>query len=210
MRCATAVLFLLRGAAPTTRLLLFVAVSVALHSVSLGVSFRSATGTQVSAAASVAPALHATLVRSGNDAATPQSSSAMPGKPGERDSDRRREAQEAPDLTQASAGPRAHRYPVADKWYSASELDVRAEPLDAVEFEYPRSPGGGVMIGRVELALYVDERGYVRKLEVRKSEPERVFDEAALRGWKDVRFSPAMRGGTAVKSEKIIQVDFQP
>lgn len=95
-----------------------------------------------------------------------------------------------------------------DRWYTASELDVRAEPVTPVEFEYP--PRLGRLIGRVEVALFIDERGNVRKAQVLSAEPEKLFDEAALNGWRNVRFSPAMRGGVAVKSEKIVQVDFQP
>jgi TonB family protein len=199
----------LAGSAPTTRLLLFVAASIALHGITLGFDVPSDGARRRAPSASATPPLDATLMRA-SDAAASAPVTATSEQTSEHGGNAQTDTQ---DATGPARGPAAAdrlnlRFP--DKWYSASELDVRAEPLDAVEFEYPRSPGGGVIIGRVELALYVDERGYVRKLEVRKSEPERVFDEAALKGWRDVRFSPAMRGGTAVKSEKIVQVDFQP
>lgn len=104
--------------------------------------------------------------------------------------------------------PDAPRLPMPDKWYTASELDVRAEPVSRVDFAYP--PNLERIIGRVEIALFIDEQGNVKKAQVLAAEPEKLFDEAALNGWRNVRFSPAMRGGVAVKSEKIVQVDFQP
>jgi TonB family protein len=100
--------------------------------------------------------------------------------------------------------------PFPDKWYTASELDVRAEPLGEVRLSYPEELEGSGIPGRAHVLLFIDERGVVRKTHLVESEPARLFDNAALRAWGDVRFSPAKKRGVAVKSQKLIELEFKP
>jgi TonB family protein len=100
--------------------------------------------------------------------------------------------------------------PFPDKWYAASELDVRAEPLNEVRVGYPEELEGSGIPGRVQVLLFIDERGVVRKAHVIDSEPARIFDNAAVQAWVNVRFSAAKRSGSAVKSQKLIELDFKP
>jgi TonB family protein len=100
--------------------------------------------------------------------------------------------------------------PFPDKWYTASELDVRAEPLGEVRLSYPEELEGSGIPGRAHVLLFIDERGVVRKTNLVESEPARLFDDAALRAWADVRFAPAKRRGVAVKSQKLIELEFKP
>jgi TonB family protein len=62
----------------------------------------------------------------------------------------------------------------------------------------------------VRLLLHIDERGVVRKAHVEESLPEGMFDDAALSAWTDVRFSPALKDGLAVKSRKLLEISFSP
>ena len=100
--------------------------------------------------------------------------------------------------------------PFPDKWFDASEVDVRAEPLSGVDLEYPDELSGTGIRGRVYVLLYIDERGIVRNLRVTEADPPKLFDAAALRAWKDVRFSPAKKAGSAVKSRKLLELAFAP
>lgn len=97
-----------------------------------------------------------------------------------------------------------------DKWYTAEELDARAEPLTALKLAYPEQLAGRRMRGRVRIVLFIDEQGSVRDAQVIASQPKLVFDDAALQAWRNVRFSPALKGSQAVKSTKLLEVDFGP
>jgi TonB family protein len=100
-------------------------------------------------------------------------------------------------------------YPATDKWHTAEEVDVRAEPLTPVNLGYPEHLAARIR-GRVRIALFIDELGWVRKAQVLASEPERFFDLVAIQAWQDVRFSPALKGDLPVKSEKLLEIDFVP
>src|SRR5690349_18910925 len=78
--------------------------------------------------------------------------------------------------------------PLSEKWYAAEELDVLATPIGEVHLDYPEELEGSGMAGRVQLRLFIDERGVVRRMQVVEAEPKRFFDRAAMRAWKDVRF----------------------
>jgi periplasmic protein TonB len=99
---------------------------------------------------------------------------------------------------------------LADKWFTAEEVDVRAEPLGQIDLEYPDELEGTRLRGRVYLLLHIDERGVVRNMRVTQADPPKLFDAAAMRAWKDVRFSPAQKAGAAVKSQKLLELAFTP
>ena len=120
-------------------------------------------------------------------------------------------APEALALASPRAGaPDGLDLPLPDKWFTAQELDVRAEPLDGIKLVYPKELVGTGAGGRVRIVLFIDERGVVRKTQIAASEPERLFDDAAINAWQDIRFSPAMKDGVAVKSQKLLEMDFLP
>jgi protein TonB len=100
--------------------------------------------------------------------------------------------------------------PFPDKWYTAKELEVRAEPLSDIQLDYPQELEDTGIPGRVQIVLFIDERGIVRRTAIVESEPAKLFDKAAVRAWVDVKFSPARKGGVAVKSQKLLELSFQP
>ena len=121
------------------------------------------------------------------------------------------EAAAAPAQADARAGePGGADLPFPDKWYTAAEVDVRAEPIGDVSVDYPEELEGSGIPGRVRLLLFIDERGVVQRMRITESEPARVFDKAALRAWTGVTFSPAKKSGVAVKSQKLLELDFRP
>ena len=202
------------------RLLVCVGASLALHAVTLGV--RGPVGASITYDGRAnTPTIQAVLIPS------PPSSTITESLM--RDSQTRHPTTPPGVLQQASrplvdswsnkeALPRAYlgdgeragaAYPAPDKWHTAEEVDVRAEPLTPVNLGYPEHLAARIY-GRVRIALFIDERGWVRKAQVLASEPEQVFDAAAIQAWRDVRFSPALKGDLPVKSEKLLEIDFVP
>lgn len=124
-------------------------------------------------------------------------------------------AEAEPAQVEAKADPRAGvpggaDLPFPDKWYTATEVDVRAEPIGEVRVEYPMDLEGTGIPGRVRLLLFIDERGVVTRMQITEAEPARLFDAAAMRAWTDVKFSPAQKNGVAVKSQKLLELNFRP
>ncbi|MGZ8212806.1 MAG: TonB family protein, partial [Burkholderiales bacterium] len=111
---------------------------------------------------------------------------------------------------EASPQPDPVTLPLPETWYAAEELDSRAQPLTAVPLRYPPEYLGRGITARARILLHVDELGIVRKAAISEATPEPAFGEAALEAWMDVRFSPAMKEGIAVKSRKLVEIDFQP
>lgn len=93
-------------------------------------------------------------------------------------------------------------------YYKASELDVRAEPLDLIEPEMPSDLPAGVRQGRVTLEVLIDEFGAVAETRVLAADPPGWFDQAAQRAFAEARWQPALREGRQVKSRKLIEVCF--
>ncbi len=100
--------------------------------------------------------------------------------------------------------------PTPEKWYVASELDERAAPINLGRMEYPESLRGTNRSGWVRLRLYIDEQGTVQRMRVESSEPAGVFDEAARTTWGAVRFHPGRKDGVAVKSQKLLELQYLP
>ena len=100
--------------------------------------------------------------------------------------------------------------PAIERYFSSREVDERAEPVNQVDLEYPAEALARNVSGAVKLRLLIDKGGTVREAKVLESEPQGVFDEAALRAIRGLRFQPAIRNGVAVGSVKTIEVPFYP
>lgn len=97
-----------------------------------------------------------------------------------------------------------------DRYYTSRELDVRAEPLNQPPLFYPQEAYQARMRGRVTLRVLVNERGGVDGVTVLDSEPRGVFEAAALEAAQALAFSPAALAGRPVKSQKTLEVVFDP
>lgn len=176
------------------RLSLAVAGSIVVHALALGIHGQG--GATARANRVRAPVLHALLAPAAPD---PDRATSEVG------------AQEQGDA--AASGDRASEsgagLPSPDKWYKRSELDVLAEPMNAVKLDYPETVKAR-RPAQVQVRLFIDERGVVRKTAIEAAGPERAFDETAVQAWQRVRFSPAMKDGVPVKSQKVIEIDFLP
>jgi len=97
-----------------------------------------------------------------------------------------------------------------ERYYTSLELDVRAEPLNDPPLIYPQRAYQERTRGRVTLRILISQRGSVDEVTVLESEPRGMFEEAALDAVRSLQFSPAMRFGQRVKSQKTIEVEFDP
>lgn len=189
----------------------FVAVSIVLHLLTVLGAGRLDLSARQFGDAPARTELHATLAPGGDTRSGP----ALPPVPGETDapeaSAQDAAARNAPLPREGAASDTGGlALPAAETWYTAREVDVRAEPLTEVPLRYPESLRGEAVVGKVHLRLFIDERGVVRKMQVAASEPSGMFDEAAKQAWENVSFSPAVKDGRPVKSQKLLELTYQP
>lgn len=92
--------------------------------------------------------------------------------------------------------------------YAAKDLDVYPQPLNRVEPVYPQTALAGEIGGSVTLLLLIDESGRVSDVSVVDASPQDVFEESALRALSATAYSPAQRGGRAVRSRILVKVDY--
>jgi protein TonB len=82
--------------------------------------------------------------------------------------------------------------------FNLNEVDQPPRLIRAVNPRYPFEAAQKGIEGRVTLRFVVDSTGMAQEPEVVASEPEGVFDEAALAVVKKYKFKPAMKGGKPV------------
>jgi len=97
-----------------------------------------------------------------------------------------------------------------DRYFTSNEVDVRAEPLNDPPLIYPDHAYRMRVRGKVVLRILIDERGNVDDVSVLESRPPQVFDGAALDAARALQFSPALRHGRAVKTQKTVEVVLDP
>jgi TonB family protein len=97
-----------------------------------------------------------------------------------------------------------------DKYYTAREVDVRAEQLNEVDLIYPKRAYENRTKGRVLLRIYINDRGGIDNVVVVESAPAGIFEDAALTATLALHFKPAVKNQRNVKSIKTIEVVFDP
>lgn len=118
-------------------------------------------------------------------------------------------ADDAPPPAAAPEAPVAISLPL-EKYFTARELDVRAEPINEVDLVYPVKAYEMRMPGRVVVRILINEHGAVDGASVVEAAPPGVFEEAALAATQALLFRPAQKHGRGVKSQKTIEVTFDP
>jgi hypothetical protein len=187
----------------------FVAVSAGLHTALLLASdldFGLRLG-----ATPAQPVLHATLASAPAaatvTAAPSAEASASTLKP---DAQRLASGDAAPSADKAVGEPTGgSSLPLPSRWYRATELGSLAQPLTLPLMQYPPEL---VHLGavRLRIRLFIDEYGVVRRLEFVNADVDPAFKTATRTAWENVRFEPARREQVAVKSQKLLEIDFVP
>jgi TonB family protein len=97
---------------------------------------------------------------------------------------------------------------VSPIYYKRSQLDARAYLVTRVDPVYPSGipPTGG----KARIRLFINERGFVDRVAIEESRASAKFGEAAAAAFRTAQFEPGKLKGVAVKSQILIEVDFQP
>jgi len=90
-------------------------------------------------------------------------------------------------------------------YHPASELTERPLPLAAIE---PSFPYGTPATGRLKIRLYINEQGSVDAVDITDAEPAGEFEQATVQAFKEARFRPGYKNGTAVRSQLPIELRF--
>ena len=94
--------------------------------------------------------------------------------------------------------------------YAAKELDVYPQPLNPIEPAYPQIALAGEIGGWVTALLLIDESGRITDVSVVDASPQDVFEESALKALLTTTYSPAEKGGRAVRSRILVRLDYDP
>lgn len=121
----------------------------------------------------------------------------------------------APQSAAASAPPAAPAPPAPGMtissavdltYYSARELDMQPRALRKIVPDYPDDADRQRLSGSVRLQLKLEADGRVSDIEVVSAAPPGVFDESALRAFRNARFAPAIKNGRPVRARVLIEV----
>ena len=112
---------------------------------------------------------------------------------------------EAPKAQSGSSLPTPARY------YRNSEVDTPAMPLSRGPLVFPEHAYVSKLRGTVRARIYIDEEGRVVSVDIVEVKPRGgIFEEAALEALRQVRYSPALLAGLPVRTQKLIEVTFNP
>jgi len=129
------------------------------------------------------------------------------------------------ELPRKSASPPSHTKPAQheigsrpasaapiplENYFHMSEVDLRAEPINEVLLRYPWPAYRRGLSGTVRFRLFISAEGELDKVELLNAEPAGHFEEAALEAITKLRFNAARKNGRPVKSQKTIDVVFDP
>ncbi|MEE4303510.1 MAG: energy transducer TonB [Wenzhouxiangella sp.] len=90
-----------------------------------------------------------------------------------------------------------------------SQGDSDIIPITRQQPYYPHSASMFCLTGRVKLEFMIDEQGIPRNVEVIDSEPEAIFDRAAVSAVETWRFIPACREGRRANRRALQTIEFQ-
>ena len=101
--------------------------------------------------------------------------------------------------------------PIPVRYYKSSEVDTPAMPLERGPLVFPEHAYVSKLRGTVKARIYIDEDGRVVSVDIVNVKPfGGIFEEAALEALRQVRYSPALLAGQTVKTQKLIEVVFDP
>jgi protein TonB len=124
-------------------------------------------------------------------------------------------AAEPPAAARAAAAPAAAA-PVSagptlpDRYFTSRDVDVPAAVRQPPQLVYPEDPYTWRLPGTVRLRVFIEADGSVSRVEVVSAQPPGHFEQAALDAGRALRYEPARIGGQPVRSQKLIDVVFDP
>ena len=93
-------------------------------------------------------------------------------------------------------------------YYSVREIDVVPRAVSAIVPDYPLEADSQKLSGKVTLQLKIEADGRVSEVDVVNSVPSGVFDTAAIKAFRNARFTPAQKNGRPVRVQVRVPVAF--
>ena len=91
-------------------------------------------------------------------------------------------------------------------YYSARDLDVQPHALRVIRPDYPDKADRRQLSGKVRLELKLEADGRVTDVDVVSATPPGVFEDSAIKAFRDARFAPAQKNGQPVRALVLIEV----
>lgn len=91
-------------------------------------------------------------------------------------------------------------------YYTARELDVQPHALRIIRPDYPVEADRQRLSGSLRLQLKLEADGRVSDISVVSATPPGVFEQSAIKAFRDARFVPAQKNGRPVRSLIVIEV----
>lgn len=93
-------------------------------------------------------------------------------------------------------------------YYSARDVDVHPRALREIVPDYPGAADRQRLSGKVRLQLKLEADGRVSDVDVVSAVPPGMFEDSALKAFRDARFAPAQKGGRPVRAQVLIEVEY--
>lgn len=91
-------------------------------------------------------------------------------------------------------------------FYTARDLDVQPRALREIVPDYPSDADRRRLSGKVRLQLKLEADGRVSDIGIVSASPPGIFDESAIKAFREARFAPAQKGGRPVRARVVIEV----
>jgi periplasmic protein TonB len=93
-------------------------------------------------------------------------------------------------------------------YYSARDVDVHPRALREIVPDYPADADRQRLSGKVRLQLKLEADGRVSDIDIESATPSGLFEDSAIRAFRDARFAPAQKNGHPVRALVLIEVVF--
>jgi len=114
----------------------------------------------------------------------------------------------APDASEEPAPPATLTSSVDLTYYNARDLDVQPRALREIVPDFPADAERQKLSGTVRLQLKLEADGRVSDVDLVSATPPGVFEDMALRAFREARFAPAQKNGRPVRALILIEVVF--
>jgi TonB family protein len=106
----------------------------------------------------------------------------------------------------ANEGPAA-----TERYYRRSEVDAPAVVLSRAPLLIPEYAYHSRLAGKVRARVFIGANGAVDRVVILEVEPVRgLFEQPAVEALRGTRYQPATIGGRPVRSQKVVDVVFDP
>jgi protein TonB len=93
-------------------------------------------------------------------------------------------------------------------YYAARQLDIYPALTSVLDLRYPKQASAARVTGRAVIVLLIDDTGTVNDVAIVEADPPGYFEEDVRRAFLAARFRPALKGGRAVRSRVLVNIDY--